>query len=633
MVMVVVAVIPLAASFLVANLILRQESVESARERVSAINSALSADLTRTAENMQASLKALADSSVVSQRDSPLGIVQLQLQEFQRTFTPFEDLTLLDLGGRVLASSSYLYVGDWEHSQVYQAAVAGHSAMSDILVIPGREGLFHSHAVSVSDSSGQWGVLVGVMPNAGFNRAANEAHIGDGGLAFLANSHGRFLSHPEPARILERWNEGATLLSAEGKGTAWLPLLGRDSLCAYTTIPIPDKVGEPWEVVSCQSKSVILEAATSTQEVLIWAILGSLGFAVLAALMLSRRLTIPIYRLVQGVRKFQGGDLTSQIEPRTSDEIADVAMSFNSMAATLADKIGELEHAEVELKTANQELEIRVEERTLELSSANEKMRIEIAERKQKEVQLAELLEELSVSRRQLRGLSRSLVEAQEAERRSIALELHDEVGQVITGVQLMLEIGKRSAGDGLRARLAVAQEVLGKLMDQIRELSLDLRPAMLDDLGLLPTLKWYFERYTFQTNIKVSLRTDNLEVRLPIEVETAAFRIVQEALTNVARHSGATKAAVTFETDREKFLLHIEDKGSGFDAKDEQLHNSGGLLGMRERALLLGGGLSVDSVPGVGTSITAELPINRPREHTYGQEPENTVENPISLT
>ena len=560
--MVAVAVIPLVASFLAATLIIRDEAVSNARERLSAINSGLASDLARTAENMQAELHALAGSSAVSQRDTPLEIVQLQLEEFQRNFVPFEDLTLLNLEGRVLASSSYFYVGDWRQNKVYQGAVGGLSPMSDILVIPGQEGLFHSHAVSVSDSSGQWGVLVGMMPNAGFNRTANDAHVGEGGLAFLTNANGRFISHPEPSQVLERWEEGASLLAGEGEGTAWVPILGSDFLCAYTDIPIPDKVGKPWNVVTCQTKAVILGTATSTQTVLILAILGALALATLAALVLSRRLAAPIHRLVQGVRRFQQGDLSFQIEPKTSDEVADVATSFNSMASALAGKITELERAEVRLEGANQELEARVEARTSELRSANEKMSGKIAERKRAEEERERLLEEASASRGQLRALSQRLVEVQEAERRYLALELHDEIGQALTGLKLTLDRSMRLSTDPTRAGLDEAHAQVDGLMERVRELSLDLRPAMLDDLGLLPALLWYFERHSAQTNVWVDFSHDGLDRRFQPEAETAAYRIVQEGLTNVARHASVTEAMVRLWVNNGTIGILIEDQG-----------------------------------------------------------------------
>lgn len=147
--------------------------------------------------------------------------------------------------------------------------------------------------------------------------------------------------------------------------------------------------------------------------------------------------------------------------------------------------------------------------------------------------------------------------------------------------------------------------------MGKVRELSLDLRPAMLDDLGLLPTLLWYFERCTARTQVDVGFEHTGLDRRFLPEVETTAYRIVQEALTNVARHAGADGVSVRLWSNDEVLGLSIEDHGAGFDAADDSmLSKSNGLAGMRERANLLGGQLTLESSPGVGTNLFAELPF-----------------------
>ncbi|MGH8059629.1 MAG: sensor histidine kinase, partial [Candidatus Entotheonellia bacterium] len=148
-------------------------------------------------------------------------------------------------------------------------------------------------------------------------------------------------------------------------------------------------------------------------------------------------------------------------------------------------------------------------------------------------------------------------------------------------------------------------------LMARVRELSLDLRPAMLDDLGLLPALWWYLERYTARTQVRVTFKHTGLEGRLPPEVETAAYRLVQEGLTNVARHAEVGEVVVRVWVDTEVVGVQIEDAGRGFDTKrpSSDRHTSG-LTGMFERVNLLGGQLWVESNPGVGTRLTAELPL-----------------------
>ena len=211
-----------------------------------------------------------------------------------------------------------------------------------------------------------------------------------------------------------------------------------------------------------------------------------------------------------------------------------------------------------------------------------------------------------------LKFLSRRLMEVQEAERRKIALELHDEIGQVLTGLKLSLEIGSRLPAEDVGQSLDQARSLVNDLMARVRTLSLALRPAMLDDLGLLPTLLWHFEHYTLQTQVRVHFKHSGLERRrFAPEVETAAYRLVQEALTNVARHAEVQEATVRLSTHQETLLIEVEDRGKGFDV-DSVLKacETSGLQGMRERAVLLDGFVRVESEPGVGTRLTAELGI-----------------------
>jgi signal transduction histidine kinase len=151
--------------------------------------------------------------------------------------------------------------------------------------------------------------------------------------------------------------------------------------------------------------------------------------------------------------------------------------------------------------------------------------------------------------------------------------------------------------------------------MQRVRNLSLDLRPAMLDDLGLVPTLLWHFDRYTAQTNVRVAFEHSGLVKRFAPDIETAVYRIVQEALTNVARHARTSQATVRLWVDDSQLYVQVEDEGVGFDTEAtlETMLTSGssfGLEGIRERVLLLEGQLTVEAMPGQGTRLTAELPL-----------------------
>ncbi len=231
-------------------------------------------------------------------------------------------------------------------------------------------------------------------------------------------------------------------------------------------------------------------------------------------------------------------------------------------------------------------------------------------------IQNARLFKQVRVGRERLQALSERLVEVQESERRHIARELHDEIGQTLTGIKLTLEMSTRLPADALKTSLEKAQLLVNDLMERVHDLSLDLRPTLLDDLGLLPALLWHFEHYTAQTQVKVICEHSGLERRFRPEIETAAYRIVQEALTNVARYAKVSEVRVQLWADEHQLDVQIEDQGDGFDLEAVQAESAlSGLAGMRERAMLLGGQLSIESHLGVGTCLVAELPLAWPME------------------
>jgi signal transduction histidine kinase len=225
-------------------------------------------------------------------------------------------------------------------------------------------------------------------------------------------------------------------------------------------------------------------------------------------------------------------------------------------------------------------------------------------------MQHARLLNQLQSSREDLQSLSQQLLKVQETERRHIARELHDEIGQVLTGLSLTLEMAARLPAKAAENHLREAQALVIDLMERVSNLSLELRPALLDDLGLVPTILWHLERYSSQTNVNAILKHSGLEgQRFAPEIETTVYRIVQEALTNVARYAGVAEVRVTLWFDQGVLGAQIEDQGMGFDPEAAMAAgSSSGLTGMRERARLLGGKLTVESVPGAGTRVMAEV-------------------------
>jgi two-component system sensor histidine kinase UhpB len=214
--------------------------------------------------------------------------------------------------------------------------------------------------------------------------------------------------------------------------------------------------------------------------------------------------------------------------------------------------------------------------------------------------------------RLRLLALSKDLVAVQESERRRIGLELHDDIGQVLTGLRLQLAALRRLPPRKVAGALADAEQLVDEATGRVRALSQSLRPAVLDDLGLLPALVSHVDRWSRQTGIRVDLEHRGIERRrFDPDAETAAYRIVQEALTNVARHAGVGTARVRATADDGALYVEIEDPGVGFDVSSVSPNGAmHGLGGMRERMALLGGSLSVESLPGRGCRLTAEIPL-----------------------
>jgi signal transduction histidine kinase len=299
--------------------------------------------------------------------------------------------------------------------------------------------------------------------------------------------------------------------------------------------------------------------------------------------------------LVYGVRDIQS---LSELSPLESD-LLDEAVSSYVLVPLIVQ--GELIGA-INLAGDNPEI----------CSSEQVEIALEVANSLGVALGQVRLLDQIRAGRNQLQALTRRLVELQEAERRHIARELHDEIGQLLTGLKILLELGTRLTADKVKHNMESAQLLVNDLISRMQDLSLNLRPAMLDDLGLLPALLWQFKRYTKQTGIQVESKHSGLdENQLPPEVETAAYRIVQESLTNVARYAGVEEVDVRLWVDEDILNLQVEDKGVGFNPSQAmEEYSSSGLIGMRERALSLGGWLTVESELGSGTRLTAALPI-----------------------
>jgi signal transduction histidine kinase len=238
------------------------------------------------------------------------------------------------------------------------------------------------------------------------------------------------------------------------------------------------------------------------------------------------------------------------------------------------------------------------------------------------ESQIREQHRHILANTRDLERLSARLVNAQEDERRMIARELHDEIGQALTAIKMELALSERHQHDlgGTARSLDEARAITDRTLNTVRDLSQLLHPSMLDDLGLPDTLKWYLHGFSQRTGVRAELVQDQMGERLAPEVEVSAYRIIQEALTNVAKHAHATLCRVYVQRLPHSFLITIEDDGVGADTQGRLSETSGrglGLVGIRERASALSGTVRFESASGKGTRLTVELPLADSRSET----------------
>lgn len=219
-------------------------------------------------------------------------------------------------------------------------------------------------------------------------------------------------------------------------------------------------------------------------------------------------------------------------------------------------------------------------------------------------------------SAQQLRALSQRILEVQEAERRRVALELHDDIGQSLTAIKINLQAHHRFKDQTPEQLNAENLAIVEAALQQVRSLALALRPAILDDLGLAPALRWMAEQIAARSGLEVcfDLEESNAGERLPPPLESACFRIAQEALTNIARHAQAKRVTIALSLDHHSVQFEICDDGCGFNTAAMLTHaHSGkslGLIGMQERAALLGGSLTIASQPGNGCTVRLRCPL-----------------------
>jgi signal transduction histidine kinase len=295
----------------------------------------------------------------------------------------------------------------------------------------------------------------------------------------------------------------------------------------------------------------------------------------------------PVKSLTRSAQRIASGNLLEPVSVFGEDEIGQLGKTLDEMRIKLKCSLEEIEQW-------TKELEGRVEERTKEVFSLYEEL-------KRKEEMRGELLHKL--------------ISAQEEERRRIARELHDEMSQTLTALLIALEaVREVNSPEAIKEKIGGINGLALRAIDSTHRMIFDLRPTVLDDLGLSAAIKWYAEERLKPLGINVHFEGDILEMRLPTEIETALFRVVQEAIANIAKHSEAENVIINLELTNGLVTVEVEDDGKGFDiegSSDIKIGSRGlGLLGMKERILLIEGRFEIHSQPGSGTRVVVTVPL-----------------------
>jgi signal transduction histidine kinase len=516
-------------------------------------------------------LLAVAESAPVRSADPQT--CRKYLSELFASYPRYANFGVLATNGEMIASAIPLAapVNLTERGFLRRVLEARATAMSDYPApaSPGQTTL--DFGSPVFDADGQVkAVVFASLDLASANRLASElpAQLPRGATWTEMDYRGHILvRYPAPEvwagrPLPERGLLGTVFQEPKGVIEAPNPK-GVPSVYAFETIHSQLIGGNVVTVLGIPKQVLFADADRTVVQELTW-----LGLAVLAAVVFgwlggSLLILRPVKALVVSSARLASGDLSARTGlPHGRDELGRLTLTFDLMAQAL-------------------------EQRELERKRSSHK----------------------------LQSLSQRLVEVQESERRNIARELHDEIGQSLTIAEMNLHAALDAPRENnITRRLKDSIEAVERVLEQVKDLSLNLRPSMLDDLGLEPALRWYTQRQAKISGLQGEFRADALEARVDPIIETECFRVAQEALTNIVRHARAHKFCVELRRQNGDLHLSIRDDGVGFDVaalRDQAVRGASlGLLSMEERATLAGGGLEFRSNPGEGTEVRAWFPL-----------------------
>lgn len=336
----------------------------------------------------------------------------------------------------------------------------------------------------------------------------------------------------------------------------------------------------PWGVSILQPERSVFAPARELSKTFLLFSASSIGIALLMAVGMGRSIVKPVYELIDATRKIASGDMTRSVSFGGVDEIGMLSSSFEVMRVKLADSLEALQQYNVEL-------EERVVERTREIKESQKKVEM----------------------------LLKKVISVQEEERKRIARGLHDETMQSLSAILMRLDMCKLSPPNLMESRVDDVKGIAVKTLGDIRNLIQNLRPSILDDLGLEAAVRWLLDKHLAERGIRSFFNIiGTKDKRFTPYVEITLFRIIQEVIVNIARHAEARNVFVIMSIERERVTVDVEDDGEGFDVRSALMQTEDGrglgLLGMQERTILIDGKIGICSTPGSGTRVTVTIPL-----------------------
>jgi signal transduction histidine kinase len=486
----------------------------------------------------------------------------------------FDSVSITDLSGRVLlvepARPGFAGTDISAYPPIKQALETKRPVISDAFELPADGPAVYLVALLRNREGQVNGLIAGdIDPTGGSLRdLILPVTMGQTSYTDIIDSTGLVLASSDPQRTLvssdtSRYNEVVT-----------------------ETDRLPNT---PWSIAVSQSQAEAFAPVRDLEGRFVTAAVVSLVFVFFLSWGMARSLVKPIGQLKAVARDISHGDLSHPVPALGSDEIGQLGRSFDTMRV-------ELNKSLEEIQGWNRELEAKIEERTRQLQASYKEI-------ERKEAARGQLL--------------KKVLSVQEEERRRVARELHDETTQAILGLVMRLEAAA-AIPDGEAGKIKkMLNDIKGlavNTLDSVHKVIFDLRPSVLDDLGLLSAVRWYVQNRLSDTGVKARVEVTGDERELPPQVEIALFRVAQEAVINIAKHADARNVLVHVEFKDGSIAIEIEDDGIGFDASAAGVQSGDGqgfgLLGMQERIALLGGTFEIESSPASGTHIRVEVPL-----------------------